>query len=174
MANFNLPVELLSYMGIDDKSRQVLVNSSEANTQIDGFTFINVYGGNGIRATLGEAYVPRQSFVCCGNNLNAQLQKNSWINENKYTSDGDVLLNDYFGDIPVVIITKDGVLQAFAPVFSDKIDLATFIRDLRVWNNIHHSDNTLCAERVEEIVTLAKFLYRNNPNKIKSTLDELD
>ena len=112
--------------------------------------------------------------MCCGNNLNAQLQKNSWINENKYTSDRDVLLNDYFGDIPVVIITKDGVLQAFAPVFSDKIDLATFIRDLRVWNNIHHNDNTLCAERVEEIVTLAKFLYRNNPNKIKSTLDELD
>ena len=83
-------------------------------------------------------------------------------------------LEDYFNNLPVVIVVSNNNLQMFAPIFDDKLDLALFIKELRIWNETCNRDSLAWSETVDEMISLAKFLYRNNKNKIKSILEELD
>ena len=76
--------------------------------------------------------------------------------------------------MPVVVVVSNDNLQMFAPIFDDKLDLALFIKDLRIWNETYNRESAAWYNTVDEMISLAKFLYRNNKNKIKSILEELD
>ena len=176
MADFTLPLELLNYMSIEDDPKFISVknNSSENVLSIDGFDYVNVGRGTAIRAHNGETYVPHHASIMYGNNITVQLCKRNWINEKNFEVVKSVKLEDYFNNLPVVIVVSNNNLQMFAPIFDDKLDLALFIKELRIWNETCNRDSLAWSDTVDEMISLAKFLYRNNKNKIKSILEELD
>lgn len=174
MAKFDLPMELLCYM---EDEKFVFINDftgwNEEDIKLDGFEYISACEGNGLRAENGEAYVPQYSTIRRANHIEAQLRSIDRANC-RSNVEKTVVLGNYFGDLPVVIVTNNESLNIFAPLFSDKLDLAVFIRDLNIWRQTHHEDDYRWYCKVEDIISLAKFLYRNNPNKVGSILDELD
>ncbi|MBQ8662158.1 MAG: hypothetical protein IJ482_07535, partial [Alphaproteobacteria bacterium] len=74
----------------------------------------------------------------------------------------------------VIIITGGDSLYGFAPVFNDKLDLALWLRELKQWHATLTEENQWGFVTVMEyMIRLAKFLYRNNPDKVASELDDL-
>ncbi len=176
MADFTLPLELLNYMSIDNDPKFICVrnHANENVLTIDGFDYVSVGKGNALRANNGETYVPHHASIMYGNNITVQLCKRNWINEKNFEVIKSVKLEDYFNNLPVVVVVSNENLQMFAPIFDDKLDLALFIKDLRIWNETYNRESAAWYNTVDEMISLAKFLYRNNKNKIKSILEELD
>lgn len=174
MTKLNLPTELLQYM---ENDKYVFINDftgwADEDIKLDGFTYISAMEGNGLRAKNGDAFVPQYSTIRRANHIEAQLRSIDRVN-NKVNADKQVVLGDYFENLPLVIITSGESLQAFAPMFSDKLELAIFIRDLHLWQATYHREDYAWSRKIEDMISLAKFLYRNNPNKVKSIVDELD
>lgn len=166
MKTIELPSELMAYM--TEKNKFVFVNDFsgwEAEADIKHFKRICEMEGNGLQAESGEEF----AFQCVsfrrGNSLVVQLR-----DQEKNTSER-LLLADLplFKDFDVVIWTSGEALQGFAPVFSDKLDLAIFIRKLQEYGN---AEDYGLQRKLGEMIKLSIFLYKNNPEKIPSILDE--
>ena len=76
-----------------------------------------------------------------------------------------------FREFDVVIWTSGESLQGFAPVCGNKFELAVFLQNLEDYDA---PDDYRWSRTKAEMASLAKFLYKNNPNKTKSILDDLD
>lgn len=177
MMKDNLLKELLDYIGSD--TRWVFVDEYQgwclSNIELRGFQYFSVREGTALRADTGETFELQYTSLRRGNHLRAQYRSSD--KKTKITSvEKEVILKEVFGETPTVIITVGEKLYGFAPMFDDKLDLANFIRDLRLWGEGKSSTEFQkfgLRSIIEDSIALAKFLYNNNPNKKDSVLDEL-
>ncbi len=167
MKTIELPSELMAYMS--ERNKFVFVNDFSGwgpEADLKHFKRISEMEGNGLQAENGEEF----AFQCVsfrrGNGLTVQL-RNTDTNKGEHIPLADLPL---FKDFDVVIWTSGESLQGFAPVFSDKLDLAIFIRKLQEWGEA--GDYGL-QRKLGEMINLAIFLYKNNPEKTSSILDEI-
>ncbi len=122
--------------------------------------------GNGLVAESGEQF----AFQCVsfrrGNALIVQLR-----DQEKNTSERLPLADlPLFKDFDVVIWTSGEALQGFAPVCDNKLDLALFIRKVQ---ELEEAEDYGLQRKLGEMIRLAMFLYKNNPEKTSSILDEI-
>lgn len=167
MKQIELPSELMAYM--TERGKFVFVNDFSGwgpEADIKHFKRICEMEGNGLQAENGEEF----AFQCVsfrrGNGLTVQLRDHE-----KDTCEQLPLADlPLFKDFDVVIWTSGESLQGFAPVFSDKLDLAIFIGKLQ---GLGDNGDYGLQRKVRDMVNLAIFLYKNNPEKIPSILDEI-
>ena len=167
MKQVELPSELMAYMC--ESGKYVFVNDFSGwgpEADIKHFKRICEMEGNGLQAESGEEF----AFQCVsfrrGNALTVQL-RNTDTNKAQRIPLADLPL---FKDFDVVIWTSGEALQGFAPVFSDKLDLAIFIRKLQ---ELGEAEDYGLQRKLGEMIRLAMFLYKNNPEKVSSILDEI-
>ncbi len=122
--------------------------------------------GNGLQAENGEQFAFQYVSFRRGNGLTVQLR-----DREKRTSEHLSLADlPLFKDFDVVIWTSGESLQGFAPICDNELDLAIFIRKLQEWGEA--GDYGL-QRKLEDMINLAIFLYKNNPEKTSSILDEI-
>lgn len=167
MKRIELPSELMAY--IFGVGKFVFVNDFSGwgpEADLAHFKRIALMEGNGLLAENGEEF----AFQCVsfrrGNALTVQLRDHI-KNTCERLSLADLPL---FKDFDVVIWTSGESLQGFSPVFADKLDLALFIRKVQEWGEA--GDYGL-QRKLGEMINLAIFLYKNNPEKTSSILDEI-
>ena len=179
MKKIELPTEILNGMSIyGDSQCWTFVNDfvgwNEEDLKIDGFDYFSAMEGNGIRALeTKEEYLPQCCSLRRGNHLKVQVRERY----GKGCQNIVLAEQPLFKDFDVVIITNGESLQAFAPVCGNKFELAMFIQALRDFVATKENGREMdwfLHQAVGSMESLAKFLYRNNPNKTKSILDELD
>ncbi len=167
MKTIELPSELMAYMC--ERNKFVFVNDFSGwgpEADLKHFKRISEMEGNGLQAENGEEF----AFQCVsfrrGNALTVQLR-----DQEKKTCERLPLADlPLFKDFDVVIWTSGEALQGFAPVFSDKLDLAIFIRKLQ---ELGEDGDYGLQRKLGEMIRLAMFLYQNNPEKTSSILDEI-
>lgn len=160
--------KLFGYMTEDKK--YIFANDfkgwDEKDTNLDGFKYFSTMEGNGLRAiATGETFTPQYSSIRRANNLELQFRSymtgETEVDERLYLKD--------LTDKDVVIITSCEKIEAFAPVYSSKLDLAIFLATIEEY----------CGENIDrrfalrDCISLAKFLYKNNPHKVVSLIDDL-
>lgn len=167
MKQIELPSELMAYMC--ENGKFVFVNDFEGwgpEADLKHFKRIGLMEGNGLQAENGEKF----AFQCVsfrrGNALIVQLRDHI-KNTSKQLSLADLPL---FKDFDVVIWTSGESLQGFAPVFDNKLDLALFIGKLQ---ELGEAEDYGLQRKLDEMIRLAMFLYKNNPEKTSSILDEI-
>lgn len=179
MRKIKLSQELLSCMTSPVCGTFVFISDfdgwGEKAENIPGVTFISAMEGNGLQNKAGEQWIAQYCSIRRGNHLKAQL-RNATTNEVKEVNLGELPL---FKDFPVVIITNNESLCAFAPVCSSKLELALFIaaveEESKKRNAAHKDEYDYAWSRTaDEMISLAKFLYKSNPEKKWSPLDDLD
>lgn len=180
MRKIELPKELMEYMTSSVSGTFVFINDfdgwNEQAKQIPGISFISGMEGNGLKDNAsGKTWLPQCISLRRGNHLEAQL-RNRQDGTCKNIKLGEQPL---FKDFDVVIGTNNESLQFFAPVCESKLELALFLaaieeetkkRDARHSNGFDYQWS--CT--ADNMVSLALFLYRSNPNKVKSLIDEID
>ena len=152
-----------------ERNKFVFVNDFSGwgpEADLKHFKRISEMEGNGLQAENGEEF----AFQCVsfrrGNALTVQLR-----DQEKKTCERLPLADlPLFKDFDVVIWTSGEALQGFAPVFSDKLDLAIFIRKLQ---ELGEDGDYGLQRKLGEMIRLAMFLYQNNPEKTSSILDEI-
>ena len=130
MKKIELPKDLLDYMGMNGKF--VFVNDFSGwitdEINILGFTYVPSMEGNAIRADkTGEIWGAQYCSHRRGNHLTVQLRDSeTGMEENLVLAEQPL-----FKDFPVVIITSEESLWGFAPICSNKMELALFIESIR-------------------------------------------
>ncbi len=167
MKTIELPSELMAYMS--ESGKFVFVNDFEGwgpEADLAHFKRIALMEGNGLVAESGEEFAFQYVSFRRGNGLTVQLR-----DREKRTSEHLSLADlPLFKDFDVVIWTSGEALQGFSPICDNKLDLAIFIRKLQEWGE---TGDYGVQRKVREMVTLSLFLYKNNPEKIPSILDEI-
>jgi len=166
MKNLNLPSELMTYM--TERGKFVFVDDFSGwgeKAQLENFRFGSAIEGNKLIAANGKQF----GFQCVsmrrGNHLTVQLRDHQ-----KQTCQKLRLADlPIFKDFDVVIWTGAESLRGFAPVCGNKLELAVFLQNLEDYGDPEDYSITK-----NDMASLAKFLYKNNPNKTKSILDDLD
>lgn len=154
--------EFFSYMTEDNK--YVFVDDFQKWEDIDGFEYFPTREGNGLRAIItGDTFTPQYAFIRKANNLLLQFRSNM---NGKVVEDQRLCLNVAED---VVIITCCEKIVAFAPVFSSKLEVAVFIDSVERYCG----DNFARRYALRDCISLVKFLYRNNPRKVVSVIDDL-
>lgn len=180
MRKIELPEELMQYMTSSVCGTFVFVNDfdgwDEQAKAIPGVSFISAMEGNGLKNdATGQTWIPQCVSLRRGNHLKVQFRDAT----NKTCK--NVMLGELplFKDFDVVIGTSGESLCYFAPVCADKIELALFFAAVEAETE---KRNALSPDgydyqwscTADEMISLAKFLYRSNPDKKKSLLDEID
>lgn len=167
MKRIELPSELMAY--IFGVGKFVFVNDFEGwgpEADLKHFKRFGSMEGNGLQAQNGEQFAFQYVSFRRGNGLTVQLR-----DREKRTSERLSLADlPLFKDFDVVIWTSGESLQGFSPVFADKLDIAIFIRKLQEFGA---SEDYEAQRKLEEMIRLAIFLYKNNPEKVSSILDEI-
>ena len=167
MKQVELPSELMAYMC--ESGKFVFVNDFEGwdpEADIKHFKRIGLMEGNGLVAENGEQFAFQYVSFRRGNGLTVQLR-----DREKRTSEHLSLADlPLFKDFDVVIWASGESLQGFAPICDNKLDLALFIRKVQEWGEA--GDYGL-QRKLEDMINLAIFLYKNNPEKTSSILDEI-
>lgn len=167
MKQIELPSELMAYMC--ESGKFVFVNDFDGwghEADIKHFKRIGMMEGNGLQAENGEQFAFQYVSFRRGNGLIVQLRDT----EKKTREHLPLADLPLFKDFDVVIWTSGESLQGFAPVFSNKLDLAFFIRKVQEFGA---SEDYGAQRKLDEMIRLAMFLYKNNPEKTSSILDEL-
>lgn len=161
--------KVLSYMLSNGKYTFVDMLSGD----FSGLDTFGIMEGNGLKGLSGETI----EFQCCtiSRGTKRELQLRSYDDaKNKAIVDERLIIGDLFPGHEVIIITGGDSLYGFAPVFNDKLDLALWLRELKQWHATLTEENQWGFVTVMEyMIRLAKFLYRNNPDKVASELDDL-
>lgn len=180
MRKIELPEELMQYMTSSVCGTFVFVNDfdgwDEQAKTIPGVSFISAMEGNGLKNdATGQTWIPQCVSLRRGNHLKVQFRDHE-KNSCKEVSLGELPL---FKDFDVVIGTSGEALRFFAPVCADKIELALFFAAVEAETE---KRNALSPDgydyqwscTADEMISLAKFLYRSNPDKTRSLLDNID
>ena len=141
--------------------------ASEGVQELKNFRFGPAMEGNKLIADTGEEFGFQYVSMRRGNHLTVQLR------DHREKSCQQLKLADLpiFREFDVVIWTSGESLQGFAPVCGNKFELAVFLQNLEDYDA---PDDYRWSRTKAEMASLAKFLYKNNPNKTKSILDDLD
>lgn len=184
MKQIELPQELMNYVNSGIGGTFVFVNDfsgwGDEAKDVPGVTFFPSMEGNGLKCeATGEIWEPQCSTLRRGNHLTVKLR--DYDSENDKSTFKEVKLNELplFKDFPVVIMTNAEALRAFAPVCSSKLELALFLAAVEAEtekrNAAHEGGYDYSWSRTaDNMVSLAKFLYRSNPEKKKSIIDDID
>lgn len=177
MKNINMPAEIMSYVCSNKAGKFVFVDDfsgwNEEATALPGVEFLSAMEGNGLKSlATGETWIPQCCSVRVGNHLTVGLRDGS-----KYNS---VKLSELplFRDFPVVILTNNEALRAFAPVCNSKLELALWLaaieEETEKRNAAAGGFDWPWSQTASDMSSLAIFLYRSNPNKKTSVIDNLD
>lgn len=168
MKNLNLPSELMAY--ITEKGKFVFVDDFSGwgqESELANFHRAAAMEGNELVATNGEHFGFQYTSIRRGNHLIVNLRDHeAQTYENLKLADLPM-----FQDFDVVIWTSGEALRGFAPICGNKFELAIFLQNLEDYGD--PTDYALSNTK-NEMASLAKFLYKNNPDKTKSILDELE
>lgn len=158
--------KVLSYMWENKKTTFVDMYAGD----FMGLDTFPVMEGNGLKGKNGQKITFQYSTISRGTERDLQL-RNYDVERNRWNVDECIKIGDMFPNREVIIITNGDALTGFAPVFDDKLDLALWLRDLQ--ELAEKSESDLYPYSFADMRELAKFLYWNNPNKVKSIVDEL-
>ncbi len=168
MKNLTLPSELMAYM--TESGKFVFIDDFSGwgeETQVAHFEFAPVIEGNSLIAENGDRFNLQYVSMRRGNHLTVQLRDN-----NEDTCQ-ELKLADLplFQDFNVIIWTSNEALRGFAPLCNSKLELALFLQNLADYGD----PKDYALDRIKsDMAALAIFLYRNNPEKTTSILDELE
>lgn len=168
MKNLSLPSELMAF--INESGKFVFVNDFSGwddKAQLKNFRFGPAMEGNKLIASNGEEFCLQYVSMRRGNHLTVQLRDH----QTKTCQDLKLDTLPMFQDFDVIIWTSGESLMGFAPVCGNKFELALFLQNLADYGD---PQDYSCSRTKEDMATLAKYLYRNNPDRTKSILDELD
>lgn len=170
----------MQYMISGKAGKFVFVNDfsgwDDQATTIPGVTFLSAIEGNGLKNdATGQTWMPQSTTLRRGNHLKVQFRDHQ-ENLCKNVILGELPL---FKDFDVVIGTSGEALCFFAPICSNKIELALFFAavdaETRKRNALSSSGcDYQWSRTAEEMISLAKFLYQSNPHKTRSLLDDID
>lgn len=168
MKNLALPSELMAF--INESGKFIFIDDFSGwgeEAQLKNFRFGPAMEGNKLIADTGEEFGFQYVSMRRGNHLTVQLR------DHQEKSCQQLKLADLpiFREFDVVIWTSGESLQGFAPVCGNKFELAVFLQNLEDYDA---PDDYRWSRTKAEMASLAKFLYKNNPNKTKSILDDLD
>lgn len=160
--------EVLSYMLSNGKYTFV----DMFNGDYSGLDTFGIMEGNGLKGLTGETIEFQYSSLSRGTERELQLRSYDAA-KNETIVDERLTIGDLFPGHEVIIITGGDSLYGFAPVFNDKLDLALWLRDLKRWHAaLTDEECRSFSNTLENMIRLAKFLYRNNPGKVASELDD--
>ena len=168
MKNLTLPSELMAYM--TESGKFVFIDDFSGwgeETQVAHFEFAPVIEGNSLIAENGDRFNLQYVPMRRGNHLTVQLR------DNNEDSCQELKLADLplFQDFNVIIWTSNEALRGFAPLCNSKLELALFLQNLADYGDT----KDYALDRIKsDMAALAIFLYRNNPEKTTSILDELE
>lgn len=134
-------------------------------------TFGTMEGNGLIGAVTGEQFELQCATISRGTEREVQLRSYDYTQQ-RDNVDERITLSELFPGLEVIIITGGDAIRGIAPVFSNKLDLAIWLKELDEYRHSLPEDD-FYGFHTSDMVELAKFLYRNNPNKQKSILDEL-
>ena len=163
-------LKVLSFM--KDGGRSTFVDMMYGG-DFSGMDLLPEREGNALKGTLGEVISFQYSTLSNGTRRELQLRS---LNHDSNTVELEetLVIGTLFPGYEVIIITSGDSLRGFAPVFADKLDLGVWLRDLKQWyENLPPRERMYCSHMFEDMNRLALFLYRNNPHKVASILDEL-
>lgn len=168
MKRLELPSELMAY--ITEKNKFVFVDDFSGwgqESELSNFHRAAAMEGNELVATNGEHFGFQYTSIRRGNHLTVNLRDHAaQTYQNLKLADLPM-----FQDFDVVIWTGGESLRGFAPLCSNKFELAVFLQNLQDYGD---PEDYALSETKYEMARLAKFLYKNNPDKTKSILDDLD
>lgn len=168
MKNLELSAELMAYM--TESGKFVFVNDFSGwgkESELKNFRRASAMEGNKLIASNGEEFCLQYVSMRRGNALTVNLRDH---NAETY-QDLELASLPMFQDFDVVIWTSGESLCGFAPLCSNKFELAIFLQNLADYGD---PQNYSLSRTKDDMAALAKFLYRNNPDKTKSILDDLD
>lgn len=168
MKDLNLPSKLMAYM--TESKKFVFVDDFNGwgnEAELKNFRNASAMEGNKLIATNGEEFALQYVSMRRGNHLTVSLRDH----EVKDYQNLELANLPIFRDFDVVIWTSNEILQGFAPVCTNKLELALFLQYLEDYGD---PANYYLSRMKNDMANLAKFLYKNNPEKSKSILDELE
>lgn len=168
MKNLTLPTELMDY--INQSGKFVFIDDFSGwgeESELKNFRRASAMEGNKLIASNGKEFCLQYVSMRKGNHLTVQLRDH---NSQSY-QDLELATLPLFQDFDVVIWTSGESLRGFAPLCNNKLELALFLQNLADYGDPQDYGSSWTKS---EMAALAKFLYRNNPDKTKSILDELD
>ena len=138
-----------------------------------GLDTFDIMEGNGLKGLSGETIEFQYRTISRGTKRELQLRSYDDA-KNETIVDERLIIGDLFPGHEVIIITGGDSLYGFAPVFNDKLDLALWLRELKRWYEaLAGEERWSFSVTMENMSRLAKFLYRNSPDKVASELDDL-
>ena len=183
MKNVTMPAEIMPFVNSGVSGKFVFIDDFDGwgpqATSLPGVEFIASMEGNGLQnIATGERWVPQCCTLRVGNHLTVQLRDYDW--DTRKTEFKELKLSELplFRDFKVVILTNNEALRAFAPVCNSKLELALFLAALEEEtekrDKVAGGHDWQWCQTASDMASLAIFLYRSNPNKEKSLLDDLD
>lgn len=124
----------------------------------------------GFKANDGDQLVLQGTYLRLAKGVEAQLRVIAAGEDGRDKVVKRVSFDDLFGEREVVIGTTCEALHILVPVCSSKMELAQYILGLREYKGEDYYTRDYYIEQAE---SLAKFLYKHNPNKERDVLDEL-
>ena len=165
MRSIELPRDLVEF--IRHEERCVLVYDYGKVDQ-DAFFEYGVHGEETVlRASDGEE-ISFQSTTLTKINSSATVTLVDARNASReYVG---VAFYSLFRTFTVILMTIGDRVVGFAPIFSSKLELAVFVQLLRD----SEGEDFAWSRKCEQMISLAKFLFKHNPNKEDSVLDEIE
>ena len=165
MKNFKKVFEYMT-----TQNSYVFVNSDfgweEENIHIDGFEYFPAPEGNGLKSVITfEEFRPQYSTIRRATHLQAQLRR---LVDTTTTIDETINLSE-LSDNEIVVVTTNEAITAIAPICDNKLDLAKFILSV----SEYAGENKIKQMDLRQSIALAKFIYRNTPNKEASIIDDI-
>lgn len=159
--------KIFEYMTTQNK--YVFINNDfgwEADKiDIEGFEYVPSREGNALKAISSEElFDPQYATIRRGTHLQAQLRTMG-----ETTKIDETINLSELSDKEIVVITSNEALSAIAPICDNKLDLAKFILSV----SEYAGEDSYKQMDLRQSIALAKFLYKNNPHKVASLMDDI-
>lgn len=151
------------FEAITTSGQSIFVNDFDGwgeRAEIPAYGFTSAMEGNGVKShATDEEYIPQCGTIRRGNHLEVQIRQNGQLIK-RFT------LGELFPDNHLVIVTSGEALRWFAPIFALRSELIDWLMQVHEYCILRQNQgNPVPWYWESEMVELAKFFYRNNPDK---------
>lgn len=152
---------------LDGNNKYIRVDDRQgwgSESSVPGCISVPTLKGNGLRSIVtGEVLIMKDMSIRRANHLELQLRRQS---KGCVKVEETIKLCDMFPDQDIVIVSKDNVVQAFAPVIKKRSEVFNFITLLQnhlVERRAHGKETFWNYEG--DMMDLALYLHRNHPER---------
>ena len=151
------------FEAITTSGQSIFVNDFDGwgeRAEIPAYGFTSAMEGNGVKShATDEEYIPQCGTIRRGNHLEVQIRQSGQLIKR-------FILGELFPDNHLVIVTSGEALRWFAPIFALRSELIDWLMQVHEYCILRQNQgNPVPWYWESEMVELAKFFYRNNPDK---------